>query len=75
MCVLVRGLYQQKEWSYSLRGSYVPVPASGEAGIQGPDTGQTECLSPDAGRIDIVYTCLYFPLMDLQPDQPERGTG
>jgi len=35
--------------------------------------GQTECLIPDAGGVNIIY--LYqFPISDLYPGQPEKGT-
>lgn len=52
---LCDNLYQQLEWGCHLRGLYVQVPASGETGIQGSATVQTEHLSPVAGGINIVH--------------------
>jgi len=52
-----------------LKGSYVHVPATGEAGVHGQLQGKLWYLSPAAGGIHTV--CMYFPMMDLQPDQPE----
>lgn len=48
------------------------MPATGETGIEGPATGQTECLRAAAGGTYVVYECIYI-LTNGLPYCPARG--
>lgn len=63
-----------------LGGSYVHLSESGKTGRAARQiTGQTEDLSPAAGKIPTLCTrmcvCMYiyFPVIQLHPAQLERG--
>lgn len=59
----------------NLQGSYVRMPGTGQAGIHGSDTVLGQLLEGYTLYIYSLGIHICFPLMNLTPDQTDRGIG